>query len=153
MNLKVVLVLVLILIVVAYIFTRKTDSFEVPAPAAMIEKPRNIEIPREVSPSGPSPPNARSPDIFVNKQDNYNIVPNDPFDELYGSQNIKDNLRYPERSFGPSVVNDNVSILAQSGIADMTSNNTLFNPEMVQNGGTFNNVLANDVNEEQYALA
>ena len=152
MNLKVVVVLILILIVVVYIFTRNSDGFQSQAPAVMIEKPINVQIPREVSPSGPSPPNARSPEIFVKKQDNYNIVPNDPFDELYGSQNIKDNLRYPERSFGPSVINNNVNILANSGIADMTSS-TLFSPEMVQNGGTFNKVLANDINESQYALA
>jgi hypothetical protein len=138
--------------VVVYIFTRKSDGFQSQAPAVMIEKPVNIQVPREVSPSGPSPPNARSPEMFVKKQDNYNIVPNDPFDELYGSQNIKDNLRYPERSFGPSVINNNVNVLASSGIADMTSS-TLFSPEMVQNGGTFNKVLANDINERQYALA
>ena len=152
MNLKVAVVLVLILIIVAYIFTRKTDSFEVPAPAAVIEKPKNIQIPREVSPSGPSSPNARSPDFFIKKQDNYNVVANDPFDELYGSQNIKDNLRYPERSFGPSVINNNINILTESGVADMSSP-TLFSPEMVQNGGTFNKVLANDINENEYALA
>lgn len=151
MNLKVVAVLTLILIVVVYIFTRKSDGFETPAPAAVIEQTRDIEIPRQVSPSGPSPPNARSPEIFVKKQDNYNVVPNDPFDELYGSQNIRDNLRYPERSFGPSVVNNGINIVAESGIADMTSS-TLFSPEMIQNGGTFNKVLANDVNEQQYAL-
>ena len=152
MNLKVVVVLVLILIVVVYIFTRKTDAFEVPAPAAMVKKPSNIQIPREVSPSGPSPPNARSPDFLIKSQANYNIVPNDPFDELYGSQNIKDNLRYPERSFGPSVINNNTNILVESKIADMTSS-TIFSPEMVQNGGTFNNVLPNDINEKQFALA
>jgi hypothetical protein len=39
-----------------------------------------------------------------------------------------------------------------SGVADINSP-TLFSPEMVQNGGTFNRVLANDVGEDQYALA
>lgn len=152
MNLKVVVILLVILVIFVYILTRKSDGFEIPAPAPVIKKSMNIEIPRDVAPSGPSSPNARSPEIFIKNQDNYNIVPNDPFDELNGSQNIKDNLRYPERSFGPSVVNNNVNILAESGIADMTSS-TLFNPEMVQNGGIFNKVLANDVNETQYALA
>lgn len=152
MNHKVIIVLFLILLVVVYILTRKTDNFEVPAPATIIKKSEVIQEPREVSPSGPSSPNARSPEIFVRKQDNYNIVPNDPFDELYGSQNIKDNLRYPERSFGPSVINNNRNILVESGVADMSSS-TLFSPEMVQNGGTFNKVLANDIGETQYALA
>lgn len=152
MNHKVIIVLFLILLVVVYILTRKTDNFEVPAPATIIKKPEVIQEPREVSASGPSSPNARSPEIFVKKQDNYNIVANDPFDELYGSQNIKDNLRYPERSFGPSVINNNTNILVSSGVADMCSS-TLFSPEMVQNGGTFNKVLANDIGETQYALA
>ena len=152
MNYKVVVALFLVLIVAVYIFTRKTDNFEVPAPATVIEKPILIKEPREVSPSGPSSPNARSPNFIVKKQDNYNIVPNDPFDELYGSQNIKDNLRYPERSFGPSVINNNTSIIVDSGVADMKSS-TLFSPEMVQNGGTFNRVLANDIGETQYSLA
>ena len=152
MNYKVVIALFLVLIVAVYIFTRKTDNFEVPAPATIIEKPDVIQQPREVSPSGPSPPNARSPNIVVKPQDNYNIVPNDPFDELYGSQNIKDNLRYPERSFGPSVVNNHTNMLVGSGVADINSP-TLFSPEMVQNGGTFNRVLANDVGEAQYGMA
>ena len=152
MNYKVVVALFLILMVVIYIFTRNTDNFEVPAPATVIEKPILIKEPREVSLSGPSSPNARSPNFIVKKQDNYNIVPNDPFDELYGSQNIKDNLRYPERSFGPSVINNSTNIIVGSGVADMKSS-TLFSPEMVQNGGTFNSVLANDIGEAQYSLA
>lgn len=152
MDYKVIIVLLLILMVVVYILTRKTDNFEVHAPAVVIKKPDVIQQPRQVSASGPSAPNARSPEIFVRKQDNYNVVPNDPFDELYGSQNIKDNLRYPERSFGPSVINNNTNMFANSGVSDKSSS-TLFSPEMVQNGGTFNKVLANDVGERQYALA
>jgi hypothetical protein len=154
MNLKVLLVLLLILVVVTYLFTRKTDNsaFEVPAPATVIAKEDPIEDIRIVSPSGPSPPNARVPDIIANKSYNYNVTPTDPYDELYGSQDIKDNLRNPERSFGPSIINSGKSNLINSEVATL-SKTTLFNPEMVQNGGLFNRVLPNDIDEKQYALA
>lgn len=154
MNLKVLLILLLILIVVTYIFIRRTDNsaFEVPAPATLISKEDPIEDIRIVSPSGPSPPNARVPDIIANRSYNFNVIPTDPYDELYGSQDIKDNLRYPERSFGPSIINSGKSNLINSKVATL-SKATLFNPEMVQNGGSFNSVLPNDIAEKQHALA
>ena len=89
---------------------------------------------------------------MANKSYNFNVTPTDPYDELYGSQDIKDNLRYPERSFGPSIINNGKINLINSEVATL-SKGTLFNPEMVQNGGLFNKVLANDINEKQYALA
>ena len=38
---------------------------------------------------------------------------NDIYDEKYGSQNMKTNLRYPERSFGPGIVNDSNKVIQE----------------------------------------
>ena len=148
-------VLLIILVFSALYFTYmyyfKSESFEVPAPAALQQKPEPVEVVREVAPSGPNPPNARIPDVEARKQDNYNIVPNDTQDEKYGSQNIQDNLRYPERSFGPGMRNEGTKMLVDSGAA---SNKLLptaepiqtYSVEPVSSGGLMGPIAANDTN-------
>jgi len=139
-----------------------TERFVVPAPApapatapAILEKKSQpIMIPRQVSPSGPSAPNARVSDVVARQSDNYNVIPNDPQDEQYGSQDIKDNMRYVERSFGPGIANTGNKLLVNSEVANERMLGTTqplqpFSPEFVSNGGMMGSIAANDTTTEQ----
>lgn len=125
-----------------------------PAPAAITTLPVPVIIPRDVAPSGPSPPNARVSNEEANKNVVHSVVPRDPQDESYGSQDIKDNLRYPERMFGPGVVNGGNKILQNSQVASKkiissTQPIQTFSPEMIQNGGDMDGIAANDTELNQ----
>lgn len=155
-NLYTVLIIILIFSVfyISYIYYTKNERFEVPAPAALVMKPEPMPVPRQVSPSGPNPPNARIPEVVAQKEDNYNIVPNDLQDEMYGSQNIQDNLRYPERSFGPGIKNDGANILVDSGAASTKLLPTAepiqtYKIEPISSGGLMGPIAANDTNLDQ----
>jgi len=105
-----------------------------------------IQAPREVSPSGPNPPNARIPNVIESV---FSVIPNDPMDEYYGSQDIKDNLRYPERSFRTGLINSGNKIItnserASNSILDTIQPIQLFKPELVQNGGLLEGVGPDD---------
>lgn len=151
------LIIIFILLAFLYLFVFKTsgESFEVPvsiispAPAAVIKKPMPYLVPREVSPSGPNPPNARIPEQIAKMKDIYNVIPSDPMDELYGSQNIQDNLRYPERFFGPGIVPSGTAGVASSGVGSHNMLSTSqpiqpFSTELVQNGGLLDKIGADD---------
>ena len=87
-------IIVVILIICIYIYFNrlKSETFEVPAPAAVMKTPLPIQVPREVSPSGPNPPNARIPDSIARLNSVFSVTPNDPMDEQYGSQDIQDKV-------------------------------------------------------------
>ena len=130
------------------------ESFEVPAPSPLIQKSEPIMMPRQVSPSGPSAPNARVPDVVARENDNYNVIPTDPQDENYGSQDIKDNMRYVERSFGPGIANTGNKLLVNSEVANEKLLGTVqplqpFSPEFVSNGGMMGGIAANDTTSDQ----
>jgi hypothetical protein len=136
-------------IVIYFYDKNKKEKFDVPAPAALVEAPAPIQVPRQVSPSGPNPPNARIPEKIARLNDVYNIVASDPYDETYGSQNIQDNLRYPERSFSPGLMNTGTKLLTKSEVASNKMLNSAqpiqpFKPELVQNGGLLDNVGPDD---------
>jgi hypothetical protein len=145
--------LIVVFVVVAFlylfVFSPKEESFEVPAPAILIKESLPVQVPRQVSPSGPNPPNSRIPESFARKNDNYNVIPNDPQDEKYSTQNFQDNLRYPERSFGPGIVNGGSKILLNSGVASHKMLDTSqaiqpFATELVQNGGMMGSIGPDD---------
>lgn len=138
----------------SYVYYMKQEKFEVPAPAAVVKRPEPIAVPREVSASGPNPPNARIPEVVARTQDNYNIVASDPQDESYGSQDIQDNLRYPERLFGPGMKNNGTKVLVDSGAASTKLLPTAepiqpFNSETISSGGLMGAIGANDTNLNQ----
>lgn len=121
----------------------------VPAPATVVKMAEPMPVPREVSPSGPSPPNARIPEAEAKKHDVYMPVPNDPQDEQYGSQDIQDNLRYPERLFGPGVVNGGNKVLQESEVAGQKTLGTVqpiqpFSPELALNGALIDGIGPDD---------
>ena len=143
----VIIILVLIIIGFIYIYAFKKEQFEIPAPAAVIKTPLPILEPREVSPSGPNPPNARNPKALPNVASQ--VLPSDPMDETYGSQDIKDNLCYPERSFKPGLVNSGTKHILNSQVASNTMLDTIqpiqpFKPELIQNGGILDVIGADD---------
>ena len=140
---------------VGYLFVTKRitfEAFEVPAPAPPVYLDPPADIPRTITPGGPNTPNAAAPPApkvrIPGPQDS------DPYDETYGSSNIKDNLRHPERFFGPAPEPENVHIALDSGIAGLETSKVApaiqtFSPEMAQNGGQFieGGIFANDTSE------
>ena len=139
------IVFVIILFTVSYLYVTKSSSKKEMfiGPAAIIKQTPPSLPPRQVTPSGPSAPTARIPEVEQRKTDVLNVIPNDPYDEIYGSQNIKDNLRQPERSFSPGIMNDGHNIFVRSGVASNTIQESdrpiqHYSQEMVQNGGNFN---------------
>ena len=121
------------------------------APAPVVTQPLP-EPERVITPGGPNSPNQMPPpthDINVRLP---GPEDSDPLDNSYGSSNMKDNMRYPERLFGPAPEPINTTIPVASGNAStLTSgvNTALqtFNPDFAQNGGEFipGGIFANDV--------
>jgi len=146
------------LFVVYLIFTNqlKIEAFEVlslPASAPLVLAYPPADIPRTITSGGPNTPNqAPPPQAVVERLPG--PVESDPYDEAYGSSNIKDNLRYPERFYGPAPQPNNTQIALESGIAGIETASPAialqtFSPEMAQNGGQFieGGIFANDTSE------
>ena len=115
------------------------DTYKSYAPATITTKTEQLLEERNVSPSGPSAPNSRVSERIARLNDVYDVVASDPQDETYGSQDIKDNMRYPERSFSPGIRNDGHDILVKSGVANTRMLGTVqpiqpYAQELVQNG-------------------
>ena len=145
-------IIVLIIVLIVFFFIKsnyQAEKFEIPAPATVMKTPLSIQVPREVSPSGPNPPNARIPDSIARLNSVFSITPNDPMDEQYGSQDIQDNLRYPERSFRAGLINSGNKIITNSEVASNRMLDTAqpiqpFKPELVENGGLLDGIGADD---------
>ena len=128
------------------------ESFEVPAPAPLQTIPIP-DPPRTVSPSGPNSPNQAPPD------DDMPVrlpgpVESDPYEEPYGSSNLKDNMRYPERLFGPAPKPNKTELAVSAGVASPQEQRVsqalqTFSPDFAQNGGEFieGGIFANDSGE------
>lgn len=131
---------------------RSKEAFEVFAPAPPIYQPIP-EPPRTVAPAGPSPPNQSPPDEMPPVR-----LPapgdSDPYGEDYGSSDIQDNMRYPERLFGPAPKPNNTSLAVGADVAsfhEATVSQAIqtFKPELAQNGGEFmDGIFANDTNTD-----
>lgn len=136
-----------------YINTYVKETFVLPVQVApSIQKANPIAIPRDVSPSGPSAPNARVDDNVAKKEDVYNVVPTDPNDEIHGSQDIKDNMRYPERMFGPGKqgVRDDIIVANRTGSTQTDQSVQPYAVDLVQNGAMFGDVSPNTTDSPSY---
>lgn len=102
-----------------------------------------------VSPGGPNPPNASLREGMAT------VIaapekPNDPYEHAEGDYPVEDSMRYPERSFGPAVVNNQTEVLANSGVAnnsvqEVNNSFRIFSPEFAETGGYVDEqVSAND---------
>jgi len=121
------------------------------APAPLVTQPIP-EPERTIAPGGPSSPSQMPPRSCDTEERLPGPEDSDPLDDSYGSSNMKDNMRYPERLFGPSPPPVNTTIPVASGTAStLTSgvNTALqtFKPEFAQNGAEFipGGIFANDV--------
>ena len=152
-------VLVASLLFFAYLIVQKKlfpmEAFEVPAPAPPVYLDPPADIPRTITPGGPNTPNAAVPPSEYKQPRLPGPEDSDPYDETYGSSNIKDNLRHPERFFGPAPEPSNTQIALESGVAGIENAKVsqaiqTFSPEMAQNGGQFieGGIFANDTDEQ-----
>jgi len=128
------------------------ESFIAPAPIITQPLP---EPERTISPGGPNSPNQLPPPTHDTNERLPGPEDSDPLEDGYGSSDVKDNLRYPERSFGKAPKPMNTTIPVASGNAStLTSgvNSALqtFNPEFAQNGAEFipGGIFANDTMDE-----
>ncbi len=128
------------------------ESFEVPAPAPLQTIPIP-DPPRTVAPSGPNSPSQAPPedDMPVRLPGPDDM---DPYEESYGSSNLKDNMRYPERLFGPAPKPNKTELAVSAGVASekqqvVSQALQTFSPDFAQNGGEFieGGIFANDSGE------
>lgn len=147
-----------VLLFVGYLFAQYymfgKERFEVPMVAPPVVQQISAEPERVVSPGGPSAPNQMPPPRERTVERLPGPVDADPYDETYGSSNMKEELRHPERFFGPAPTADNVSISHASGVAGLPGSTTpqavqTFSPDFAQNGGEFvdGGIFANDAGE------
>lgn len=151
----ILLVVALYLVYLYFTSNRKLvieETFEVPASAPIITQPLP-EPERTIQPGGPNspsqaPPHSLPPQRLPGPEDS------DPYDETYGSSNLKDNMRYPERLFGPAPQPTNTEIAVGAGVASpeqavVSQALQTFSPDFAQNGGQFieGGIFANDAFE------
>ena len=141
-----VLIAVLLAAIVFVVYLRVsglyqvTDSF---VSEKIPEMPESVAM-REPPPAPVAPPQQRR---LPEPQDS------DPYDDTHGDSDVKDNLRRPERLFGPTTAPDDTDTAVSSGVASSVTNTgfTTFSPEFAQNGGEFipGGIFANDAFEDQ----
>ena len=120
------------------------------APAPLVTQPIP-EPTRVIAPGGPNSPNQMPPPTHDTTERLPGPVDSDPLDSDYGSSDVKDNLRYPERLFGPAPKPQVTSVAVNAGTASNLNSGVnaalqTFNPEFAQNGGEFipGGIFAND---------
>lgn len=132
-----------------------SKSLEVPSSAPLIEA-NEYRGPANTVPGGPNPPAVASsglPEQFTPEPDG-----NDPYSESVESANAPENLRFPERSFGPGVIPESTKLAVQGGLANASSGHSAaafqqFSPEFATNGGTWlDSVTANEDNSPYSAF-
>ena len=116
------------------------STIERPAVAPIEVRPP-LRKPIEVASGGPSAPSA-APKLSMPTTYADEPQPRDPMDDQVESADAMQNLRYPERSFGPGKQPSDTAIAMAGGIASQASALTAqssqnFSPELVTNGGTF----------------
>ncbi len=150
----IVLSFILYTVVREYIFG-KTEFFEInrqPGEAALEIRQLPVDGPRTVMPSGPNSPSQSPPNNEEVVYGEPHAV--DPYADTQEASNASENMRYPERSFRPSVDNDQTVIAVEAGVAgssDQTSPQAYqrFNTEGIQNSGVFmEGVYANDIGSD-----
>ena len=128
------------------------ESFEVPGAAPLMTLPLP-EPPREVAAAGPNSPSVAPPEDDMPVR-----LPgpeeSDPYDETYGSSSMKDDLRFPERLFGPAPQPNKTELAVSAGVASpetqvVSQALQTFSPDFAQNGGQFieGGIFANDTSD------
>jgi hypothetical protein len=135
-----------------YVIEESFEGMGQPAPAPLITLPIP-EPPRTVASSGPNSPSQAPPE-----DDEPVRLPgptdSDPYEENYGSSIMKDNMRYPERLFGPAPKPNKTELAVSAGVASPEQQRVsqalqTFSPDFAQNGGEFieGGIFASDVGD------
>jgi len=139
------IVVVIALIYLAYccvVYLTPPEKFEVfreILPNEQVQQPLRPNM--IVAPAGPSSPNsAPEPKMPAIRAQEPRAI--DMSEENLQEADEVDQLRYPERSFGPGKVPQNVLIAQAAGLANKATAltaqaNQIFTPERVTNGGNF----------------
>jgi len=150
-----IIVGVLIVAFVAYVQFRDqiygVEPF-MPGKAPLEVMPASYSPPKKVMSSGPNAPAQAAPrgEIVVHADP----APRDPLADDEEGANAAPKMTYPERSFRPAPLNDQVGLAYEGGIAGRTRDNSnqnvqRFGLDMVQNQGEFyNGVFANDTGSD-----
>ncbi len=124
------------------------ETFIAPAPVVTQPIP---EPERVVASGGPNSPNQMPPPTHDTNERLPGPEDSDPLEDSYGSSNMKDNMRYPERLFGPAPKPRGTSIAVGSGVASNLNSGVnvalqTFSPDFAQNGTEFipGGIFAND---------
>jgi hypothetical protein len=118
-----------------------TDGFthERYAQGPIIEEPTTRKN-HQVSSSGPNPP-ASAPPHYIASEMSRPPEANDPYDRTNEDANAPEQLRFPERSFGPGVAATETINNENAGLAGPATDSSQafqqFSPEFVTNGGSF----------------
>lgn len=127
------------------------ESFVAPAPVVTQPIP---EPPRVIAPGGPNSPNQMPPPTHDTNERLPGPEDSDTMEDSYGSSNMEDNMRYPERLFGPAPKPNQTGVAVDAGIASKLNSgvNTAlqtFSPDFAQNGTEFipGGIFANDVGD------
>ncbi len=142
------LAVIFLLAILAFFVVRyfSTESFmaplmwvETPAMATPVSKPP-IYGDHEIAASGPNAPTAEASPRMRTVL-NPPPEPNDPYEETQQNSQAPEQMRFPERSFGPGLVPEQTQLAESAGIAgDVGASSQAFqqfNPEFVGNGGNF----------------
>ena len=108
-----------------------------------------------VSSSGPSAPAAAAPATMPPTM-SVSPGPKDPYDDTQESADAPEQMRFPERSFGPGIVPETTALASAGGIAGPAAASAQafqqFNPEFVSNGGGFfDNISAHEDENPNYS--
>jgi len=110
-----------------------------PGSGPMIREPLPLGD-MNVASGGPNSPNVAAP---RNMPPDMTPSPeaSDPYSETAEGAYAPENLRHPERSFSPGLVPDQTAIAQGAGLAGPSASSSQafqqFNPDYVQNGGSF----------------
>jgi outer membrane biosynthesis protein TonB len=143
-----VLIAVLLAAILFVIYLRVSGLYQATEPFV---SEKILEMPESVAerepPAAPAPVEPPQQRRLPEPQDS------DPYDDTHGDSDVKDNLRRPERLFGPTTAPDDTDTAVSSGVASSVTNTgfSTFSPEFAQNGGEFipGGIFANDAFEDQ----
>jgi hypothetical protein len=139
-----------------YIFDPRDDGFLAPAKASLIPSQPVVYPERTVTSSGPNAPSQSAPsnEIVIHDQP----VPTDPYQESHDTPDSPETMRYPERSFRPTPLNNNTSMSVDAGLSSSkkqvsADNSQQYDNEFIQSGGEFMpGIFANDTyNDVSYS--
>lgn len=151
-------VIILILAVCAYVVYQyfSTESFMTPGEAPVITTPPLYGAAETVA-AGPNPPSV-APKYTGVPRAPADVEANDPYREVHEDAYAEENLRHPERSYGPGIYGNSTQIAQASGVANAQVSGSMhafqqFTPEFASSGGFVDSVIAPHEEESSFYSA